>query len=163
MLPGISDETKLSFIRLMLERRWNTKEIKMEALDFEDTYLFESSLNQKMVRFLKKGTETVEELDDILVICFGNNRPEQLRKKFGKEKEVFFDYEFGYDPMVIKHVLLTTEETRALDPMGSTIQNYPKILETDRIARYFNAKAGDVFAIYKSSLKEPFNYRVVII
>lgn len=66
--------------------------------------------------------------------------------------------------LVPKHELLTKEEIKEiLKKYKCTVNQLPKVFKTDPISKYYGAKVGDVFRIYRksSSVGEKIAYRYV--
>lgn len=62
--------------------------------------------------------------------------------------------------LVPKHVLLSIDEkNKVLKSFKCNIEQLPKILKTDPVAKYYNAKIGQVFKIYR---KDEIVYRCVV-
>ncbi len=67
--------------------------------------------------------------------------------------------------LVPKHEVLEKKEiNKLLKRLGVTIENLPKILETDPVVKAIKAKKGDVLKITRTSptLGESVYYRVVV-
>lgn len=93
------------------------------------------------------------------------NQPIQSQSLF---IEYFTFDELMYNPThhiyVPKHILLNeVQKLEVLKKFRCSESELPKILESDRIARYYGAKKGDVFKIIRSSKegKQDF-YRLVV-
>lgn len=91
-------------------------------------------------------------------IFIGNNISQKAFKQFVDipKSEVFFEYELMMN--IIEHELqpkfeLLTEEEKniKLKEYNLNISNLQTILKTDPVARYYNAKPGDVFRIIRPS------------
>jgi DNA-directed RNA polymerase subunit H (RpoH/RPB5) len=104
-------------------------------------------------------------------IFIGNNISQKAFKQFLEKKnsEVFFEKDLMVD--IIKHKyqpkfkLLTEEEKQQkLKDYNIESKFESKMLSTDIVARYFNAKAGDIFRIKRPSTfsGESFHYRLVV-
>lgn len=87
----------------------------------------------------------------------------RMKKKI-KVGQVFSHFDFLYDPLKQNPPMrLLTEEEKRLKVLD-TWEAEAKIYTTDVIAKYFNAKPGDVFEILKSDRKPlVLCYRLVII
>jgi len=103
-------------------------------------------------------------------IFIGNNISQKAFKQFLEKKnsEVFFEKELMID--IIKHKyqpkfkLLTEEEKQQkLKDYNIETKFESKMLSTDAVARYYNAKPGDIFRIKRPSTfsGESFHYRLV--
>jgi len=81
--------------------------------------------------------------------------------------EGFFQYEFMEDiptkDIIPKHTLINSEQKDEL-LQHIQIRNLKKIFTTDRMSRYYNAKAGDIFRIERlnPTSGKGVDYRVVI-
>jgi DNA-directed RNA polymerase subunit H (RpoH/RPB5) len=104
-------------------------------------------------------------------IFIGNNISQKAFKQFLEKKnsEVFFEKDLMID--IIKHKYqpkfkLLTEEEKEQKLKDYNIENKfeSKMLSTDAVARYFNAKPGDIFRIKRPSTfsGESFHYRLVV-
>jgi len=104
-------------------------------------------------------------------IFIGNNISQKAFKQFLEKKnsEVFFEKDLMID--IIKHKyqpkfkLLTEEEKeQKLKDYNIESKFESKMLSTDPVARYFNAKPGDIFRIKRPSTfsGESFHYRLVV-
>jgi DNA-directed RNA polymerase subunit H (RpoH/RPB5) len=104
-------------------------------------------------------------------IFIGNNISQKAFKQFLEKKnsEVFFEKDLMIDVMKHKYQpkfkLLTEEEKQQkLKDYNIESKFESKMLSTDPIARYFNAKPGDIFRIKRPSTfsGESFHYRLVV-
>ena len=104
-------------------------------------------------------------------IFIGDNISLKAFKQFlgYKKSEVFFDYELLMN--IVEHELqpkfeLLTEEEKEIKFKEYNIdkKNMSKMFSTDPIARYYAAKAGDIFRIIRPSpfTGMGFHYRIVI-
>ncbi len=104
-------------------------------------------------------------------IFIGNNISQKAFKQFLEKKnsEVFFEKDLMID--IIKHKYqpkfqLLSDEEKQQKLKDYNIENKfeSKMLSTDAIARYFNAKPGDIFRIKRPSTfsGESFHYRLVV-
>ena len=104
-------------------------------------------------------------------IFIGNNISQKAFKQFLEKKnsEVFFEKELMID--IIKHKYqpkfkLLSDEEKQQKLKDYNIENKfeSKMLSTDAVARYFNAKPGDIFRIKRPSTfsGESFHYRLVV-
>lgn len=84
-----------------------------------------------------------------------------------KNSEIFFIFEFLEDipskVFIPEHQLMTKEEIDKLKN-NYDLENLPKIYNTDKMARYYGAKVGDVFRIIRYNLNSGTSvyYRVVV-
>ena len=104
-------------------------------------------------------------------IFIGNNISQKAFKQFLEKKnsEVFFEKDLMID--IVKHKYqpkfkLLSDEEKQQKLKDYNIENKfeSKMLSTDVIARYFNAKPGDIFRIKRPSTfsGESFHYRLVV-
>jgi DNA-directed RNA polymerase subunit H (RpoH/RPB5) len=104
-------------------------------------------------------------------IFIGNNISQKAFKQFLEKKnsEVFFEKDLMID--IIKHkyqpkfqLLSDEEKQQKLNDYNIENKFESKMLSTDAIARYFNAKPGDIFRIKRPSTfsGESFHYRLVV-
>ena len=104
-------------------------------------------------------------------IFIGNNISQKAFKQFLEKKnsEVFFEKDLMID--IIKHkyqpkfkLLSDEEKQQKLKDYNIESKFESKMLSTDAIARYFNAKPGDIFRIKRPSTfsGESFHYRLVV-
>ena len=104
-------------------------------------------------------------------IFIGNNISQKAFKQFLEKKnsEVFFEKDLMIN--IIKHKYqpkfqLLSDEEKQQKLKDYNIENKfeSKMLSTDAIARYFNAKPGDIFRIKRPSTfsGESFHYRLVV-
>ena len=104
-------------------------------------------------------------------IFIGNGISQKAFKQFIDidNSEVFFEYEFLMNiidhELQPKFELLNNEEKEIkLREYDLTLSNIPRMLKTDAIARYYNAKPGDIFRIIRPSAYSGlgFSYRQVV-
>lgn len=104
-------------------------------------------------------------------IFIGNNISQKAFKQFLEKKnsEVFFEKDLMID--IVKHkyqpkfkLLSDEEKQQKLKDYNIESKFESKMLSTDPIARYFNAKPGDIFRIKRPSTfsGESFHYRLVV-
>lgn len=104
-------------------------------------------------------------------IFIGNNISQKAFKQFLEKKnsEVFFEKDLMIN--IIKHkyqpkfqLLSDEEKQQKLNDYNIENKFESKMLSTDAIARYFNAKPGDIFRIKRPSTfsGESFHYRLVV-
>ena len=104
-------------------------------------------------------------------IFIGNNISQKAFKQFLEKKnsEVFFEKDLMID--IIKHkyqpkfkLLSDEEKQQKLKDYNIETKFESKMLSTDAVARYFNAKPGDIFRIKRPSTfsGESFHYRLVV-
>ena len=104
-------------------------------------------------------------------IFIGNNISQKAFKQFLEKKnsEVFFEKDLMID--IIKHkyqprfkLLSNEEKEQKLKDYNIENKFESKMLSTDAVARYFNAKPGDIFRIKRPSTfsGESFHYRLVV-
>lgn len=120
----------------------------------------------------------IQGLDTFLVNSKGKNRifiGDQISQKAYKQfldlkkSEIFFEHELMIN--LIEHELqpkfeLLTEEDKKkkMDDYNLLDRNLARMFRTDPIARYYNAKVGDVFRIIRPSLYtgSGYHYRLVV-
>jgi DNA-directed RNA polymerase I, II, and III subunit RPABC1 len=102
------------------------------------------------------------------ITVFAKNEIKSLQKE-GKEIELFLYTELIYNitkhMLVPRHILMTNEEKKVImKKYKVTDQQVPQVLRTDPVARYFNAKPGQMFKIIRDSniTYKSISYRVVI-
>ena len=94
---------------------------------------------------------------DAIIICY--NQPKSQSKdaikdlkRLGFNIEIFSESEMQYNvthhEKVPKHELITDEEvSKIMEQYGITLQQFPRIRNTEKVARYFGARTGQVFKI----------------
>lgn len=76
--------------------------------------------------------------------------------------ETWMSEEFFVNPVRVPHRLLTEYEKK-IRCLGESWDDEQEILVTDIVARYYNAKPGDVFEIIRNRNPKIITYRVVVI
>jgi len=106
-----------------------------------------------------KLLEILDETDTDNIIFIGDDLPityqYELEDKYKKNIELFSITELNIDVinhiLVPKHILLSEDEIKKLLTVYKE-EDLPKIKINDRIARYYNAKSGDIFKIIRNNM-----------
>jgi len=108
--------------------------------------------NSDILKFLKKYNSE----NKILIVKEITNKPKQYIIQHFDKVEIFIGYEFmiclAKQVLVPKHILLNDEQKQEyLDTYRVHPKDMEKIFVTDPMARYFNAKLGQVFRVERPS------------
>lgn len=103
------------------------------------------------------------------ITVFAKNEIKKLITEENKTIELFLFSELMYNitkhMLVPKHILLTQSDKRTLmKKYHVTEKQIPKILSSDPVSRYFNAKPGQIFQIIRDSniTYKSVSYRIVV-
>lgn len=172
----------LEFVKLNDNNDINLTEIEKNTKFYEEVMSEDNIQNKIYVKYLfndKKPTEKeivkkillqkgfIKENDNILFVhCAGkelSDKVDNIYEHFHISRLLF---NITNHKLVPKHELLTKSQVinLKLSMNLKTIYQLPSIQKDDAISKYFNAKVGDVFKIYRNSKTtlEHICYRVVI-
>ncbi len=175
--------TKMLTERGSLEKKDFDKNYKIlqDQLTEERVFKISSNSNEYHIMIIKGKISTIKKiqgLDSFLLGSKGKNRifiGDQISQKAYKQfvdlknTEVFFEHELMMN--LIEHELqpkfeLLTQEEKLIkmEDYNLNDRNLARMFSTDPIARYYNAKHGDVFRIIRPSVYTGygFHYRLVI-
>ena len=175
--------TKMLTERGSLEKKDFDKnyEILQDQLTEERIFKISSNSNEYHIMMIKGKISTIKKiqgLDSFLLSSKGKNRifiGDQISQKAYKQfvelknTEVFFEHELMMNliehELQPKFELLTPEEKLIkMNEYNLNDRNLARMFSTDPVARYFNAKHGDVFRIVRPSVYTGYgyHYRLVI-
>tara|TARA_Y100000813_G_C24136758_1_gene340327 strand:- start:189 stop:773 length:585 start_codon:yes stop_codon:yes gene_type:complete len=175
--------TKMLTERGFLEKKDFEKNYKIlqDQLTEERIFKISSNNNECHIMMIKGKISTIKKiqgLDSFLLSSKGKNRifiGDQISQKAYKQfvelknTEVFFEHELMMNliehELQPKFELLTPEEKLTkMNDYNLNDRNLARMFSTDPVARYFNAKHGDVFRIIRPSVYTGYgyHYRLVI-
>lgn len=174
--------TKMLTERKVLEKKDFDKNLKIltDQITEERIFKISSNSNEYHIMMIKGKISTIKKiqgLDNFLLNSKGKNRifiGDQVSQKAYKQfielknTEVFFEHELMVNlvdhELQPKFELLTSEEKSIkMDDYNLNDRNLARMFSTDPVARYFNAKHGDVFRIIRPSVYtgHGYHYRLV--
>ena len=132
---------------------------KFEKEDKTEIYCQILKNIKKKKNLQEKLLEILDENDIHNIIFIGYDLPisyqYELEDKYKKNIELFSFTELNIDVishiLVPKHILLSEDEKNKLLTLYKE-DDLPKIKINDRIARYYNAKNGDIFKIIRNNM-----------
>jgi|SaaInlStandDraft_5_1057022.scaffolds.fasta_scaffold08158_3 DNA-directed RNA polymerase subunit H (RpoH/RPB5) len=178
-------ETSIENLLLMFHRRGyfntnNKDKIEKIVKDITENKIVYLDAKEKIGIFydnnVLKNISSGSEIDDFLSknhdikkFIIVKEFPKKVYKQVQnyKNSEIFFIFEFLEDipskVFIPEHKLMTQNEINILK-QNYEIENLPKIYNTDKMSRYYNAKIGDIFRIIRYNLNTGTSvyYRTVI-